>query len=75
MFSGRSDFPGKLFTVNSFSVQNPQWSPRCGFHLNGVEVIRRRTAQVNVSSSDFNPTLSDDDNEDDEEEFMALIPN
>ena len=68
VFSDRSNFPGKSFSVNSLSVQNPQWRPRGGFHRNGVEVIRRRTAQVNVSSPDFNPTLSDDDDEDDDED-------
>ena len=63
MFSDRSDFPEKSFMVNSLSVQSPQWRLRGGFHWNEVDMIPRRIAQVNVSSLDFNPTLSDDDEE------------
>lgn len=65
LFFNRSDFLAKSFVVNSPSVLHPQWRLRGGFYSNGVEVIRRRTAQENVSSSDFDTTLGDDDDEED----------
>uniref|UniRef100_F6HGS5 Sodium/calcium exchanger membrane region domain-containing protein n=1 Tax=Vitis vinifera TaxID=29760 RepID=F6HGS5_VITVI len=65
LFFNRSDFMAKSFVVNSPSVLHPQWRLRGGFYSNGVEVIRRRTAQENVSSSDFDTTLGDDDDEED----------
>lgn len=65
LFFNRSDFLAKSFVVNSPSVLHPQWRLRGGFYSNGVEVIRRRTAQENVSSSDFDATLGDDDDEED----------
>ncbi|KAJ9687916.1 hypothetical protein PVL29_013912 [Vitis rotundifolia] len=65
LFFNRSDFSAKSFMVNSPSVLHPQWRLRSGFYRNGVEVIRRSTAQENVSSSDFDTPLGDDDDEED----------
>lgn len=62
LFFNRSDYLGNSSKVNSPSVIHPR---RDGFYHNGVGVIRRRTVQVNASSSEFYPTPSDGDDEDD----------